>query len=151
MQNTPSKPLWFSGLIAIGGSTSANILALLAFRPYVIDPNQPLHALSIGPVATLTVVGALGAIIVYAILKSLLSNPNKVFVIISFAVFLVSLIPDYLILNSTNPLFAGATIPSVGLLMLMHAIAAIAIVYPLVKLTRVRSDDVATKTPPPLF
>ena len=146
------RPLWLSGLTAIGGSTVANLIALYLLRPFVIDQVHPLHALSMGPVATLTVVGALAAIIVYAILRRFLVHPNKTFVVISILVFLISLVPDYLILGSTNPLFAGANTASVGLLMLMHAIAAVAIVFPLVKLTRpLHFSSEFSENPPPLF
>lgn len=152
MKTPHLRPLWLSGLTAIGGSTIANIAALYLLRPLVIDQLHPLHALSMGPVATLTVVGALAAIIVYAILRRFLAHPNKTFVVISVLVFLISLIPDYLILGSANSMFAGANTASVGLLMLLHAIAGIAIVLPLVKLTRpLHYSSEFSQNPPPLF
>lgn len=151
MNHSHKRALWLSGLTAIGASVLANILALLAFRPFVIDPINPLHALSVGPVVTLTVAGALAAIVVYAILRHLLEKPNKTFITISVLFFLISLVPDYMILNTTNVAFAGANTQSVALLMLMHAIAGLIIVFTLVRLTRELHEHEDPHTPPPLF
>jgi hypothetical protein len=54
-------------LVALLGSVIANLVILYVLKPFVINPSMPLHALSIGPVAMLTVAGVLGATIVYAL------------------------------------------------------------------------------------
>jgi Family of unknown function (DUF6069) len=127
--------IWLSGLIAIIVSVIANDIVLFVLKPLVSGP-VPLFALNIGSVSVLTAIGALGATIVYAILRQFMRSPNKTFIIISVIVFLLSLIPDYMLLGSTSKMAAGATIASVGTLMFMHLVAAVIIVGVLVKNTK---------------
>jgi hypothetical protein len=138
--------IWISGLIAIVASIIANVIVLYALRPVVSGP-VVLHALNIGPVAVLTFIGALGATIVYAILRQFMRNPNKTFIIISIIVFLLSLIPDYLLLGSTSVMAAGATVASVSTLMLMHTVAGLIIVWVLVKNTKWKDTSMAAVPP----
>jgi Family of unknown function (DUF6069) len=119
-------------LAALVGSVAANLIALFLLRPLVVDPAMPLHALSVGPVAMLTAIGAIGATIVYAILRALLVHPNKPFIWISAAVLVLSFIPDYLIIGQTTGMFAGGSWPNAAALMFMHIVAAIIIVWSLV-------------------
>lgn len=134
---TKKYSIWLTGLMAIVLSIIANLIVLFVLGPQVSGPT-PLHALSVLPVAILSFIGAVGAIIVYGILRIFMKNPNRTFIFISILVFLASLIPDYLLLGSTSEFAVGATIPSVSTLMLMHAVAALIIVATLVKLTKSR-------------
>jgi hypothetical protein len=131
--------IWLSGLIAIIASVIVNVIVLLILKPLVAGPIV-LHALNIGPVAALTFIGALGATIVYGILRQCMKSPNKPFLVISVVVFLLSLIPDYMLLGSSSPFAAGATPASVATLMFMHAVAAVIIVSVLVKCTKTKNS-----------
>jgi hypothetical protein len=122
-----------ASLIAIIGSIVANLVILFALKPFVINPAMPLHALNIGPVAGLTVLGALGTIVLYAIMRAFMSRPNVPFIWISVVVLLLSFIPDYLVIGVTTGLFAGGTVATASTLALMHIVSAIIIVWALVK------------------
>lgn len=127
---TPS--FWKAVLKAILGSVIVNLILLYVLRPFVIVPAAPLMALNPGPVAVLTAVGAIGAIVVYALMKKFLKSPERPFIWLSVVVFLVSLVPDFMLFSPNSPSFAGASVASVGTLMLMHAAAGVVIVWSLV-------------------
>ncbi len=132
---------FFAALI---GSIVANLIILYALRPFVINPLLPLHALSAGPVTMLTIIGVVGAAIVYAIMRAFLSKPNMPFVWLSGIVLLVSFIPDYEIIGSTTGVFAGGSIGSALTLALMHVAAAVVIVWSLVELWGARMTSKVT-------
>jgi len=132
-------------LTALIGSVAVNLLILVLFRPIVINPAMPLHALSVGPVAMLTTIGIIGAMIVYAIMRALLAHPARVFVWTAVVVLIVSFIPDYLIIGETSGMFAGGTLGSALVLASMHIVAAIITVWSLVKLWPGRHDVVSTR------
>ena len=123
-----------ASLSAIIGSTIANLVLLFALRPVVIDSAMPLASLAVLPVASLTIMGAAGAIIVYALLRRYAPHPATTFLWVSALVLVLSLIPDYLVIDRMTGHFAGAT-PAAGLtLMLMHVVAAAIIVWSLISL-----------------
>jgi hypothetical protein len=119
-------------LVALIGSVVVNSILVLAIRPMVDNPALP--SLSVGPVAFLTAIGAIGATIVYAIMRNMMVRPNKAFIWVSVIVLLLSLIPDYLIIGQTTGHFAGATTQDALALMFMHVVAAVIIVWALAKL-----------------
>lgn len=121
-------------LAALVGSVVINAVLLFVFRSLVINPDMPLHALSLPLVTVFTTIGAVGATIVYAIMRAFMSNLNKIFIWISAVVLVLSFIPDFLIIGQTTGPFAGGTVGTAILLMVMHVAAAAAIVYSLVKL-----------------
>lgn len=127
-------PFIRSLLSALVGSLAANLLVLFVFRPLVIDPAMPLNALSVVPVTAFTVVGVTGATIVYAVMRSLLAQPDPAFVGVAIAVLLVSFLPDYMIIGQTTGMFAGGNVGSALVLMLMHVVTAILAVWSLVRL-----------------
>jgi hypothetical protein len=127
--------VWLSGLIGVVLSIIVNLIVLFVLKPFVAGPT-PLMALNVMPVAMLTFIGTVGAVLVYALMRALMKNPNRTFIAISVIVFLLSLIPDYMLLGSTNHFGAGATVASVATLMLMHAVAGIIIVWSLLTLTK---------------
>ncbi len=132
---------------AIVGPVVANITVLVTLRPLVIDPAMPLHALTAGPVAVFTTIGALGAILVYAGLRAAMRNPDRTFVAISALVLVLSFIPDYQIIGQTTGMFAGGTWPTALTLALMHVVAA-AIIVPALLLLWGPRPATAVLTPP---
>jgi hypothetical protein len=128
---------------ALIGAVAVNLIILFLFRPFVTNSAMPLHALSVGPVTMLTVLGVIAATIVYALMRLLLANPNVPFVWLSGIVLLISFIPDYQIIGQTTGMFAGGTISSALTLMLMHLAAAVIIVWSLVKLWGERASKPA--------
>jgi hypothetical protein len=130
---------FFKGfLVAVVGSVVANLIILFLIGPMVINTLMPLHALSVGPVVGLTVMGAIGATIVYALMRTFMrgttANPNGAFVWVAVVVLILSFIPDYLIIGQTSGPFAGGSWPSALTLALMHVVAAVIIVGSLTRL-----------------
>lgn len=121
-------------LTALIGSVVLNLVLLFVLRPLVIDLAMPLHALAVMPVAMLTTIGVVGAVVVYAVMRALMTNPNKVFIMLSGIVLVLSFIPDVLIIGKTTGPFAGGTLASALVLMLMHVAAALVSVYALTRM-----------------
>lgn len=71
-----------------------------------------------------TVIGVIGAAVVYWILGRLNGDPVKRFNIIALIVLVLSFIPDILMLSSD--FMPGATMAGVMALMLMHVVTAVA-------------------------
>lgn len=123
-----------SFLIALFGATFANLVLLFAFAPLVIDPAMPLHALTVGPVLSFTIVGVIGATVVYAVMRAKLRDPDKVFLWTAGVALLLSFIPDILIVGQTSGMFAGGNLSSAILLMAMHVATAGTVVLCLIRL-----------------
>lgn len=83
----------------------------------VVEPFEPLNYAS---VVVLTALGVLGATVVYWLLVQWKPNPDRYFVWIAIILLIVSYIPDIGLL-ARDP---AATILGVGVLMVMHTIAA---------------------------
>jgi hypothetical protein len=121
-------------LTAALGAVAANLIILYVIGPLVINPALPLHSLSVGPVTVLTLIGAIGATIVYALMRVFLTRPQVPFMWVSLVVLVFSFVPDYLIIGQTTGVFAGGTVSTALTLMLMHVVAAIIIVMSLVRI-----------------
>jgi hypothetical protein len=106
--------------VAVIGSLALNPLLLLPLRPLVIDPALPLEILNNSAVSVFTLLGVVGATVVYAVMRRLLPQPNRAFVILSVIVLLVSFVPDFLIIGQRTGKFAGANLGSALLLALLH-------------------------------
>jgi uncharacterized protein DUF6069 len=126
-----SPPLWRAALVAVLASVAINLVARLIALAVLQIPADNHQLNSVGPVATLTTVGAFGAIAVFALVRRLARRPAFVFMLIAGAALLLSFIPDVLLLvhhqNGTTPV-------SVAVLMFLHVLAAITIVWTLVRL-----------------
>ncbi len=79
-----------------------------------------------------TVVPAIVAVLLYAVLVRFSGNPARIFTNIAVVVLIVSLIPDLTYIPSVP----GATSGQTAILMLMHVVAAAVIVGMLTTLTR---------------
>ena len=107
------------GALAVGASLLANWLLLGAvLAGNVVEPFDPL---SFPPVTFLTAVGAVGATLVYGGLTRLVSNPDRVFLLVAAVVLVLSFVPDVALLE-VDP---GATVPGVVVLMAMHVTVAV--------------------------
>ena len=121
-------------LTALIGSLVVNLVLLLALSPLVIDPAMPLNALSFGPVTMFTVLGVVGATIVYALLRRFTAVPDRIFLWIAIGVLILSFIPDYLVIGKTTGMFAGGSVKTALLLALLHVTTAAITVYGLTRL-----------------
>ncbi|MFC7204574.1 DUF6069 family protein [Haloferax namakaokahaiae] len=114
----PRATLARRGAVAIALSVVANALVLAVVL--ASGAVQPFAPLSYPPVVLFSALGALGAVLVYAILSSRVENPDRTFTRVAAAVLVVSFVPDIGLLFG-DPL---ATVPGVVVLMVMHAIVA---------------------------
>ena len=127
-------PLWKSGIIGAVFSVSVNIILLFLLKPLTGVPEN-FMTLSPGPVIGWSVIGIIGATVVYALLRRYAKKPKGLFGLVSFVVLLASFIPDALILGMTTGPFAGATWGAVFLLILMHVVVAGIVTYLFIKKT----------------
>lgn len=124
----PIGKLWWIGLVAAGGAAIANLIFFSITSglgiPYQLPlqgPASSLEALPAGMVVIASVVPAIAATILYAILGKFLAQPIRVFRIIATVFLIVSLAAPL-----TLPV-AVALSTKIGLT-LMHVVAGVAIV-----------------------
>lgn len=116
------------GLLAVGLSVAANVV-VLAVAKELLDLAPNLQALDWRPVIFLTVVGAVGATLVYAGLTRIAARPDRTFIIVAGVVLVLSFLPDVLFL----PGDPGATTAAIAALMLMHVVVAVICVWVLTR------------------
>jgi hypothetical protein len=119
------------GLATVVAAVLANVLVY--FIGSAVVGYDPLFIVLANVSATIlfTVVPAIVAVLLYAILLRFSSNPARIFTNIAVVVLIVSLIPDLTYIPSVP----GATPGQTAVLMLMHVIAAVVIVSMLTRLT----------------
>jgi len=116
-------------------ATLANTLVYFIGAALVgYDPQFVVLGNVIG-IGIFTLVPAIVAALLYAVLLRATRHPARVFTIIAAAVFVVTLIPDFTYI----PTLPGATGGQTAVLVLMHAVAAAVIVGMLTTLTRPQS------------
>lgn len=102
-----------AGQAAVTAVTANTLLVLLADLAGIAPE---LAHLQYGRVAALTVVGVVGATLLYAGLSRVVANPDRTFVVITVAVAALSMIPTAIVIP-TEP---GATVLATVLLGVMH-------------------------------
>jgi hypothetical protein len=120
------------GLATVVAAVLANVLVY--FIGSAVVGYDPLFIVLANVSATIlfTVVPAIVAVLLYAILLRFSSNPARIFTNIAVVVLIVSLIPDLAYIPSVPGASSGQT----AILMLMHVVAAGVIVGMLTTLTR---------------
>ncbi len=112
-----SGRLWWIGLLTVLAAVLVNVLiALITKALFFVAPT--FSPLQLGGVIVFTVIGAVGAVIVFSLTLRWAKRPIHLFQRIAWVVLLVSLIPDVLL--PFVQLFPGTTLPEVGALILMH-------------------------------
>ncbi len=128
--------LWWVGLLVIVVATVVNIvLALVATA--LLPRLAAFSPLGAGPIGFFTFIGALGAVIVFALLGRFTRRPIRLFRIVAIIVLVLSLLPDLLML--AQPLFPSTTPTGVAVLMCLHVVAAAICVGMLTTLGRARA------------
>jgi Family of unknown function (DUF6069) len=108
------------GALAIGASVVANLLIRIIFVN-VLGIGTEFPPLGWGPPIIFTIMGVLGAIIVFAIIARFAKRPIRLFRIIGLVVLVLSLLPDIGLLNANA--MPGTSLGAVIALMLMHVAA----------------------------
>ena len=120
------------GLGTIVAAILANVLvyylggALVAY-----DPQFPPLA-NVSGAVIFTVVPAIVAVLLYAILLRFARRPARTFAIVAAAVLALSIVPDF----TSAPTLPGATGGQIAILILMHVVAAALITATLTRLAR---------------
>ncbi len=115
VQRATWSRLALAGLVAVIGSVIVNTLIrliALALLPIPAGAMQ-LHVPMLVPI--FTIVGSLGALLVFALMNRFARNPTRLFRIVATVVLVISLIPDFLLL--ATPM---ANITSVATLVVLH-------------------------------
>ena len=108
------------GAGAVAASTIANVLIAQALASLFQVP-AAFTSLQTGPVASLTVLGVAGAVVVFAALTRLRPDPVRAFTVVAAVVLPISWIPDLALYATGAP---GATVAGVLSLMSLHVVAA---------------------------
>jgi hypothetical protein len=115
-----SGSIWKIGALAIVASIIVNlIIRIIAVNILGIGSEFP--PLGWGPPIVFTIIGVLGAVIVFAIVARFAKRPARLFRTIGLIVLVLSLVPDILLLTSNA--MPGTSLGSVAALMLMHVAA----------------------------
>src|SRR5215218_1538347 len=120
------------GLGTVAAAVIANLLVYALGSAVVgYDPGFVVLANASGTIL-FTVVPAIVAVMLYAVLMRFTSNPARIFTNIAVVVLILSLIPDLTYIPSVPDATSGQT----AILMVMHVVAAVVIVSMLTTLTR---------------
>jgi Family of unknown function (DUF6069) len=132
--------LWLLGVLAIVGSAVVNWLVdslIVAFLPISAEFSD-LQILKVEP---FTIVGALGAVLVFAVVDRLSSHPNRVYWWVATCVLLLSAVPDIAMLSGP-----GATPLAVSALFFLHITTYVVCVGVLTNRTHMRWRASSSRT-----
>lgn len=121
--------LWWVGLLVIVASVVVNLLvrsAVLALFPTMMMVS--------GAIVFLTGIGALGAVLVFALVGWLAPHPITLYRIIAGVTLLLSFVPDLLLLTTGFPVII------IGAYILMHIATAAICVIGLTRFTQTRDE-----------
>lgn len=131
------KRLWLTGLTGLVGAILATLTVRWVALATLDIPPEFLPLAGPGPTIFFTADAAIGAVVVFGLLRRYTERPETLFRWIALAVLMLSFVPDlWLLSDSGVDAFAGATPAGVGVLMLMHVVAAAVIVWSLTGSTR---------------
>jgi hypothetical protein len=108
------------GAGAVVASTIANVLIARALASLFQVP-AAFTALQPAPVASLTVLGVTGAVLVFAALTRLRPDPVRAFTVVATIGLLISWVPDLALYATGAP---GTTLAGILSLMSLHVVAA---------------------------
>jgi Family of unknown function (DUF6069) len=121
-----------AGLATVVAAVAANVLVYLAGSALVGYDSRFLPLANAGGTVLFTLVPAIVAVLLYALLLRLGGDPARRFTIVAGVALVLSLIPDFTYI----PTVAGATAGQTAILVLMHVVAAGVIVGMLTALAR---------------
>lgn len=120
MASTPAlRPIILRGGIATAIAVVAN-LSLLAVV-LVTEAVTPFGALTVPPVAFLTLLAGIAATAVYGAITRLWPHPDRLFARLAAVVLVLSFVPDLIVLRYDETATAGAVL----VLMMMHVVTAL--------------------------
>ncbi len=120
------------GLGTIGAALVANLVVYAVGGAVVGYDPRFLPLATAGGTVFFTLVPAVIAVLLYALLLRFARSPERVFTIVAVVVFVVTLIPDFTVIPTVPGVSAGQT----AVLLVMHLVAAVVIVRMLTGLSR---------------
>ncbi len=127
---TRKERLWVVGLRALVASIIATLVVRQAALATLDIPTEFPPLAEPGPTVFFTAVGVFGATGVFAVVRRRSDRPEVLFRWIALGVLLLSFLADLALLgDGAAAAFPGATPTRVGVLMLMHVVAAAVIVW----------------------
>ena len=120
------------GLATIVAAVVANVVVWAIGSALVGYDARFLPLASVGGAVVFTLVPAVVAVLLYALLLRIAANPSRVFTIVAAVVLALSLIPDFTYIPTVPGSSAGQT----AVLMVMHVVAAVVIVGMLTSFAR---------------
>ena len=123
------------GVATVIAAVLANVLVYFIGSAIVGYDPEFIVLRDVSATILFTVVPAIAAVLLYAVLLRFTSNPARTFMIIAAMVLIISLIPDVVYI-STVP---GATGGQTAILSLMHVVAAVVIVWVLTSFNQSQS------------
>ncbi len=127
---TRKERLWVVGLRTLVASIIATLVVRQAAVATIDIPTEFPPLAEPGPTVFFTAVAVFGATGVFAVLQRRSDRPEYLFRWIALGVLLLSSLPDlWLLSDGAAGAFPGATPTAVGVLMLMHVVAAAVIVW----------------------
>ncbi len=131
-QQIDLSKIWMAALAAMVGAVVGNIIVGTVVK---LIFNIPPEFLPLGTVryVIFTIVGMIGAIVVYVALVKTSQQPIRIFTMVSVVFLIISYVPDILML--VTEFMPGATIPGVATLMVMHTVPALAAIFILPRMT----------------
>lgn len=116
------RRLWWVGPLTIAAAVIA-VLIVRSLAVALLAPASEFMPLWWGPPIVFTVVGVLGAVLVFAAVGRWARRPIWLFQIIAAVVLVISFIPDIMLLLANPAPYPGITPGTVGALIVMHIVA----------------------------
>jgi hypothetical protein len=124
--------LWLVGLFAIIASVVVNAVIAIAAVSFLPIPASSMQIRIPMVYGVFTVIGALGAVLVFALVARFSRRPIRLFRIIATVVLVLTFVPDLALFS-----FLGGAVP-VAILLLMHVATYLICVGMLTTMTRAR-------------
>jgi Family of unknown function (DUF6069) len=131
LKTIPLRRIFSVGAVAIIASILVN-LGIKGIAGLWFHPSPSFIPLSVGPIIFWSVVCGLGAVLVFALVVRRSIQPVLVYTLIAIGVYVLTFIPDGLLLFSNPSIVPGTTVYAVLSLMAMHAAEAIIMLLTLV-------------------
>lgn len=109
---------------AIAGVLSLVVNLVIVLGAQSMDVAPGFDPLTVPQTSIFTILGVLGAVVVYRIVQGRAENPDRTFVRIAAVVLVLSFLPDIGLLSADD----AATVTAVVLLMVMHVVVAVFVV-----------------------
>ena len=122
MQEVKASRLWWVGPLAIVASIVANLI-IRTIAVAVLGASADFPPLGWAPPIMFTIIGVLGATVLFAAVTRLSKQPIALFRGIAVVVLLLSFVPDVLLLTSNA--MPGTSLLGVLALILMHTVTCV--------------------------